>query len=145
MKSVYFIIRIKILNKERICGVNLSRLSSASCSGLIWTVTQRRSVDGSEGARGREWDGSDRSRERAKSHARSLPHFFFSLPLAVFCLWYLTLQQWDPSKQRVTPTFPHRLSPLRKISSFRLPSSLRGRQKHHLSIKAFFNPFCLQF
>lgn len=144
MKSVYFIIRIKILNKEKICGVNLSRLSSASCSGLIWTVTQRRSVDGSEGARGREWDGSDQSRER-EIPCSLTPTLIFSLPLAVFCLWYLTLQQWDPSKQRVTPTFPHRLSPLRKISSFRLPSSLRGRQKYHLSIKAFFNPFCLQF
>lgn len=77
-KNEDFIIRIKIHWED------LSHLSSASCSGLKWTVTQRKSVDGSGGARGREWDGSDRSRER-EIPCSLTPTLFFSLSLCSVC------------------------------------------------------------
>lgn len=69
---------------ERICLVNFPRLSSAPCSGLIWTVTQGRSLDGDKGGRGREWDCSDGSRER-NLPCLLTPTLFFSLSLCSVC------------------------------------------------------------
>lgn len=118
-------------------------LMTASCSDLTLTVTQGWGVDGSVGAREWEWD-DDVERERERDSREEIPCSLTPTPfsLAVFWLWYLTLQQWDPSKQRVMPRFPHR----RKIFSFWLLiqllclSSLWGQQGKTTSIppsKAF--------
>lgn len=77
-----------------------------------------------------------RQRERNPMLAHS--HTSFFLPLAVFCLWYLTLQQWDPSKQRVTPTFPL-LRERSSLSRF-LPLWEDSRQTTSQS-KTVFTPF----
>lgn len=125
MKNLDFIIRIKI-HWEDLSGKFVTLVISFL---LMDSDTEEK--------RGRKWR-SERARMRWfwwKQRERNpmLAHSHtFSLPLAVCCLWYLTLQQWDPSKQRAAPTFPRRPSPLRKISSF--------RQQYRLSINTFFIP-----
>lgn len=110
-----------------------------------------------EAKRGRKWR-SERARVRefrwkrrdSKNPmlARSLPHLFLSLPSVCGISRCSSETPAESDANGSSPSLS--LCPLRKIFSFRLPSSLRGRQKKkkHLippSKPLSFPFFCLQF